>query len=139
MSAFSDLATELFDSGLSCSEAVVTAAEEKLLGRAEGSEELHRIASMFGGGMSSGCACGAVVGAQIVLGIIFGKTKGEKGCLNSKIAAEFITIFKSEHKVTCCAVLSRPYRKDHKAHHENCRKLVKECSKILETLIEKYK
>ena len=65
-----DIAIKYFLSGFSCSEAVVQAAIDKGYIK----QELLSLATPFSGGMGVKCLCGAVAGAQIVIGGMFGKT-----------------------------------------------------------------
>lgn len=138
MSDFSKYAKQLYDNGLSCSEAVVMAAYENKLFETENINEIHKIASMFSKGVSSGCICGAVAGAEIAIGCIFGRNISERTALNRKVAAEFISTFKEKRKATCCNALSAPYKNDPIARRNNCSNLVEESAEILEQLIEKH-
>ena len=70
MGKLAQLAADNFlNKGFSCSESVVKAAAD--LGMMP--QELVSVATSFSGGMGSGCLCGAIAGAQIVLGYNFGK------------------------------------------------------------------
>jgi C_GCAxxG_C_C family probable redox protein len=138
MSEFTDLAKNYYLKGSSCSEAVIKAAHDIGLFKSGNIDEVHRIASMFSGGMSSGCLCGAVAGSQIVLGCIFGKNPSEKTNLNRTIAADFIKKFKEQRKATCCKVLSLPYKDNPTARRQNCTCIVEESAQILENLINSY-
>ena len=69
--SFYELAPKYFLMGYSCSESFACAAVD--LGLA--SDELISIATSFSGGMSSRCVCGAVAGAQMIIGLLHGKTK----------------------------------------------------------------
>ena len=67
---FIDLAPKYFlEEGYSCSESIAKAAVE--IGLAK--EEIISIATSFSGGMGSGCLCGAVAGAQMIIGLMHGK------------------------------------------------------------------
>lgn len=118
--------------GLTCSESVVHAAMDKGLC----DKSLLAIASSFSGGMSSGCLCGAIAGAQMVLGHNFGKsnTKGNEETARAK-AKEFIDEFKKKRRATCCKVLSAGYDFNSPERKQNCTLLVQECADILENLI----
>lgn len=120
--------------GYSCSESVVKAAiDEGLIDK-----EALNIATSFSGGMGSGCLCGAIAGAQIVIGYIFGKNKTNTARV---LAKEFIEKFKETHKATCCRVLTAKFKdnfqsKERKLH---CVNMVEFCSKLLAETIEKEK
>lgn len=122
-----------YQKGYSCSESVVKSAIE--MGLAD--EDLLSIATSFSGGMSSGCVCGAIAGAQIVLGHNFGKgnSKGNQELARVK-AKQFIDEFKQNHKATCCKVLTAGLDFGSPERKENCTKLVCECAEILEKLVK---
>ena len=62
-------ATEYFNNGYSCSESMIKwAIDEGLV-----TEELLPVATSFSGGMGSGCLCGAIAGAQMVIGSQYGR------------------------------------------------------------------
>ncbi|MDE6483137.1 MAG: C-GCAxxG-C-C family protein [Rikenellaceae bacterium] len=94
------------DRGYMCSEAVVHAMNDGMeLGLPD---ELLAASSSFGGGMSSGCACGALVGGQIVLGALKGRTSPAEGAAGVRASArELHDFFKETNKSTCCRVLTR--------------------------------
>ena len=125
-------AVENYKNGYSCSESVVNAAIEEGLC----TKELLSVATAFSGGMSSGCLCGAVAGAQLVLGYNFGKgnTKSNEETARAK-AKEFIDEFKKRRKATCCKVLTAGLDFGSAERKQNCTKLVEECAGILENLI----
>jgi len=126
-------AVNYYKQGFSCSESVVHAAIDQGLC----DKNLLSIATVFSGGMSSGCLCGAVAGAQMVLGANFGKgnPKGNEESARVK-AKEFIDEFKSKRKATCCKVLSAGYDFSSPERKQNCACLVEECAQILEDLME---
>lgn len=115
--------------GYSCSESIVRAAIDEGLCP----QELLPCATTFSGGMSSGCACGAVTGAQIVLGYNFGRenVKGNEVTARQK-AAELVEEFRKRNKVTCCKILSKGIEPQHKKAH--CSKFVGDSAEILEAL-----
>jgi len=125
-------AINYYKQGYSCSESVIMAAiEEEMCDKS-----LLSVATAFSGGMSSGCLCGAVAGAQMVLGSNFGK---ENSCKNPESARakakEFIDEFKQNHKATCCKVLTAGMEFGSPERKQNCTLLVGECSEILEKLV----
>lgn len=135
MSEFTDLAKNYYQKGSSCSEAVIKAAHDSGIYKASNIEEVHKIASMFSGGMSSGCICGAVAGAQIVLGCLFGKDSSGNTNLNRTVAADFIKKFKEKRKVTCCNALSAAYKDNPIERRKNCASIVEDSAQILENTI----
>lgn len=125
-------AVNYYKNGLSCSESVVHAAIDKGLC----DKSLLAVATAFSGGMSSGCICGAVAGAQMVLGANFGKqnSKNNEEIARAK-AKEFIEEFKTKRKATCCRVLTAGLEFGSPERKQNCASLVAECSEILEKMI----
>ena len=62
-------ASEYFNNGYSCSESMIKwAIDEGLV-----SEDLLSVATPFSGGMGSGCLCGAIAGAHMIIGSQFGR------------------------------------------------------------------
>ena len=126
-------ASEYFNNGYSCSESMIKwAIDEGLV-----SEEMLPLATPFSGGMGSGCLCGAIVGAQMIIGSQFGRDNkyGNENLAKAK-AKEFIQKFTEKHKATCCRVLTRgmefsgPNRKAH------CTNMVDDCQKLVKELIQ---
>lgn len=126
-------AINYYKQGYSCSESVVSAAIDNGLCDAS----LLAIATSFSGGMSSGCLCGAVAGAQMVLGANFGKSNsaGNEETARAK-AKEFIEEFKKSRKATCCRVLSAGFDFNSPERKQNCTSLVGECSELLERMVK---
>lgn len=126
-------AVNYYKQGFSCSESVVHAAIDAGLC----DKSLLSVATAFSGGMSSGCLCGAVAGAQMVLGANFGKMnqKNNEETARTK-AKEFIDEFKSKRKATCCKVLSAGYDFSSPERKQNCTCIVEECAQILENIVE---
>lgn len=124
-------ALNYYKTGLSCSESIVQAAIDEGLC----DKTLVSVATAFSGGMSSGCLCGAVAGAQIVLGSIYGKNNSSRNQeLARAKAKEFMDEFKSNHKATCCKVLTAGFEFGSPERKQNCTKLVEDCAQILDKL-----
>ena len=120
-----------YKQGHSCSESVVQAAIDKGLC----DKNLLSVATAFSGGMSSGCLCGAVAGAQMVIGANFGKQNSNQNDETARAKAkEFIDEFKKKRRATCCKVLSSGFEFSSPERKENCASLVEECAKILEDI-----
>lgn len=124
-------ALEYFKNGYSCSESIIGACiDEGLCGK-----ELLPCATTFSAGMSSGCLCGTIAGAQIVLGYLFGRNNKFKNQTSAREkAALLIEEFKKRNKVTCCRVLCSGL--EGSAKKEHCAKLVSDVSEILEELVK---
>lgn len=125
-------AINYYKNGYSCSESIVHAAMDEGLC----DKNLLAVATAFSGGMSSGCLCGAVGGAQIVLGANFGKgnSKGNEELARVK-AKEFLDEFKKNRKATCCKVLSAGMEFNSPERKQNCTKIVEECAQILDSMV----
>lgn len=123
-------ATDYFMNGYSCSESIIKYAADNGLCPAE----LLPCATTFSGGMSSGCVCGAVAAAQMVLGYNFGRenTKGNEVIARAK-AKELVDEFKVRNKVTCCKILSRGLEGIERKHH--CCKMVTDAQEIMDNLV----
>lgn len=131
---FVDLAPNYFlNEGYSCSESFARAAFE--MGLAD--ETIISVATSFSGGMGSGCLCGAVAGAQMIIGLLHGKTKDNTARI---LAKEFYQKFTQTHKVTCCKILTKNFDDFHsKERKEHCANMVYESAKILDEILEKAK
>lgn len=125
-----DKASEYYRQGYSCSESVVMSAiDAGLCGK-----ELLACATPFSGGMMSGCLCGAVAGAQLVIGYNTGRdnVKGNE-VIARKLAASVVDEFKKRNKVTCCKVLTMGL--EGQLRKEHCVKMVEDGADILENLL----
>lgn len=138
MSKFSELAKNYYQKGSSCSESIIKSAYDAGIFKSDNIDEVHKIASMFSGGMSSGCLCGAVAGSQIVLGCLFGKDSRANTNLNRTVAADFIKKFKEKRKVTCCKALSAVYKDKPVERKKNCASIVEDSAQILEDIVNSY-
>ena len=126
-------AAEYFNNGYSCSESMIKwAIDEGLV-----SNELLPVATSFSGGMGVGCLCGAIVGAQMIIGAQFGRDNNAGNDVIAKAKAkELVQRFMEKHGATCCRVLTRgmefsgPNRKAH------CTNMVDECQSLVEELIQ---
>ena len=125
--------TEYFNNGYSCSESIIM----ELADKGVVPRELLSLATPFSGGIGSGCLCGAIAGAQLVIGYLFGRENNQgNNNIARALAKEFMDEFKKKHRVTCCRILTSgldmasPERKAH------CTNMVEDCSKILNHIIE---
>ncbi len=95
--------------GSNCAETVVKAADEYF--SLHMPEEVYRMVSVLGGGVGgTGCLCGALNGACLVLGYLSGRTSpGEKTKdeLNGPVR-EFAALWMKCFRASCCRVLTRP-------------------------------
>jgi len=124
-------ATEYFNNGYSCSESMIKwAIDEGLV-----SEEILPVATSFSGGMGVGCLCGAVAGAQMVIGAQFGRENkaGNENLARAK-AKELITKFMEQHGATCCRVLTRGLDMGSPERKAHCTNMVQSCQMFVEEL-----
>ncbi len=129
-------AVNYFLSGYSCSEAVVQAAIDK----GYVSQDLLSVATSFSGGMGVRCLCGAVAGAQMVIGAMYGKNKDRDGMQARALAKQFNEKFAEKYKVNCCKVLSAGFKDFHSPERkQHCTSMVSDSIKILEEILESQK
>ena len=127
------LAVEYFKKGYSCSESIVQAAIDK----GYLPQEFLSVASPFSGGMSVRCLCGAISGAHIVIGYLFGKSSSSDGLLARSFAKEFNESFAKSHKANCCKVLSAGFDFHSPERKSHCLNLIFDSAQILEDIIKK--
>ena len=125
-------AAEYFQSGYSCSESLIKwAIDEKLV-----PEELLAVATPFSGGMGVGCLCGAISGAQIIIGYLFGKNNaGKNEELARTKAKALMQRFMEKHGATCCRVLTRGLEMASPERKAHCVNIVNDCEKFVEELV----
>jgi len=146
----SEKALEYFDNKFNCAQSVlaVFAIEQGLT-----EDEALRISCAFGGGIGrQQLTCGAVIGASMALGLLFGKGKSDsddKKMLTYEHTVEFFDEFKKlNNSVECRKLLNDLDMTDEKDHRlimeqnlfqTSCRKYVSDAVRIAEKIIEKYK
>ncbi|MBP3820532.1 C_GCAxxG_C_C family protein [bacterium] len=124
-------AIKYFMNGYSCSECIIQACIDAGICDAL----LLPCSTTFSAGMSSGCSCGSIAGAQIILGYIFGRENKFGNNISAREkASEFVEEFKNRNKVTCCRILSAGYSGSERKMH--CSKFVSDACDILEELIK---
>ena len=112
------VARKAMDSGLNCCQAVLTAAEEVL--EIKLAPEAYAMGSLFGEGMGSGCACGALVGLVMVGGIISKDHHHQAGRdLSAIIHRRFIEKFGS----SCCRAIRAKRSPLDKIGNRGCKRL----------------
>lgn len=145
MTQLPDRAEKEFESGFSCSQAVLAAFSQSL-----GMERdtALKIAQPFGGGMAQrGETCGAVTGAYMVLGLKYGRTRAEDAQARDKTYAlmrEFIERFTAAHGSLQCRDLLGFRLDDPDGHaraeeaglfRDLCPRLVRSAAEIVEDLL----
>ena len=98
--------------------------------------ELLSVATSFSGGMGVRCLCGAVAGAQLVIGTMFGKNNERDGMKARALAKQFNEKFAEKYKVNCCKVLSAGYDFHSPERKNHCSTMVEDCCDILESLLK---
>lgn len=127
-------AVDYYKQGYSCSESVIHAAIDEGLC----DKSLLSVATAFSGGMSQGCLCGAVAGAQMVIGSNYGKQNSKNNEESARaMAKEFVEEFKKSRKATCCRVLTAGLEFGSPERKQNCTQLVEECAEILDKMVKK--
>lgn len=126
-------AAEYFNNGYSCSESLIMwAIEEGLV-----SEELLPAATSFSGGMGSGCLCGAIAGAQMIIGSLYGRNnKAGNELLARKKAKELVQKFVEKHNATCCRVLTRGMEMGTPERKAHCTNMVDDCERLVKELVK---
>jgi C_GCAxxG_C_C family probable redox protein len=95
----------LYRSGkMHCAEAVLAAAMRHF--KPEAGEEMVRLAAGFGGGSSTGCICGAVVGGTMAFGFIFAFDRNRV----KRLTKELHRWFKDEYGATCCKTIIKGHK-----------------------------
>ena len=126
-------AAEYFNNSFSCSESMIKwAIDEGLV-----SEDLLSVATPFSGGMGSGCLCGAIAGAQMIIGSQFGRENKYGNDVLARVKAkELIQRFMETHKATCCRVLTRGMEMGSPERKAHCTNMVNDCQKLVEELTQ---
>jgi C_GCAxxG_C_C family probable redox protein len=139
VSDFTAKSKEIYLKGYSCSEAIIRGAYEAgLINQDVDIELINKIASAFSGGIGhSGCICGALSGAEMVLGLLKGRKDITENPATIKLMA--LTVmekFKNKHKATCCRVLSSGYEFNSVERKFNCSRIVVQTAQILEKVLK---
>jgi len=141
-----DKALDAFKQDFSCSQAVLLAfIDDTSMDR----EAALKVAAPFGGGVSrTGCECGAVLGAIMVIGLKYGMTipgdADAKQRTREKTQGLIRRFRERWGSVDCRDLLGldltdpkqAEYMKEHKIEHERCPKYVQSAVEILEEIME---
>lgn len=125
-------AKELYFEGYVCAESIVKAAAEE----GHVPAEYVKLATGFGQGMLSGCVCGALAGAQIVIGANCGRTSADQEpweCAEKSKA--LVDEFKKKYKVTCCRALGGKLERNSPEQKQNCSQIVEYVAEILDGIL----
>ncbi len=123
-------AGDYFKSGYNCAESIFLAFRDWLGMDVPG--EMVRALTGFGGGLGhAGCACGALTGSAVVLGLLRGRTSAEESRDPAyTLARDFHDRFEANFGSTCCRSLN-PHPFDTKEHLRNCLKITGGTAKLL--------
>ena len=125
-------AKELYFEGYVCAESIVKAAAEE--GRVP--EEYIKVATGFGHGMLSGCVCGAVTGAQMIIGATYGRTTADQDrMVCAEMSKALVDEFKKTYKVTCCRALGGKLKRESPEQKEKCSQIIEHVAGILDGLL----
>ncbi|MBI5159256.1 C_GCAxxG_C_C family protein [Candidatus Micrarchaeota archaeon] len=122
-------AEQLHAQGFNCCESVLKALAEAL--EKNPGEDAFKMASGFGAGMGkSGCACGALAGAVMAIGLKYGRTNAsEQREPSYSRANKAHDEFKKKFKATCCKAI-RKAEFGTAEQKKRCAEIVKETTKI---------
>ncbi len=98
----SRIAREEMKSGHNCCQAVLLAASQ--VWNMPITEDVLAAASLFGGGIGSGCTCGALAGMVMASGI---RQKSEPHPQGEKLAQHLHDEFKQNFGATCCRAIKK--------------------------------
>ena len=125
-------ASEYFNKGYSCSESMIMWAVDEGLA----SKDLLPVATSFSGAMGVGCLCGAIAGAQMIIGSQFGRENQAGNDVVARVKAkELIQKFMEIHKATCCRILTRGMEMGSPERKSHCTNMVENCQKLVEEIV----
>ena len=124
-----------------CSESLMLAFQERL-----GPETLPTAAvamsSAFRGGLGSGCLCGALAAAEMVLGALFGYHGQADGDQNPEAVKQARLLYQEVHdrfrasnKAACCRILTKNMAQGSQERKDNCARLVQEAARLTGDII----
>ncbi len=104
-----------------CSEAIVKSIKDEF--EIEVTDRIISVASGLPVGIGgTGCACGAVTGGVIMLGLFFGRVRpGDKKVEKAmKLSAELQNSFAGHHNSLCCKILTKDVKMGSPKHMKQC-------------------
>lgn len=132
-----DSAGNYHKQGYNCAESIFLAFRG--VAAPELSEQMVRLATPFGGGLGrSGCVCGALSGAVMIIGAAKGRVTPDIPRKESyELSNEYHNVFRKKFGATCCRVLVKD-EFGSKEQGRRCYSIISESAGILmEFLIEK--
>ena len=122
---------------LMCSEAVFAVLNQVLKGGLA-PEMAIRLSSGFPEGLGgAGCACGALTGGVMGLGLFLGReaTGFRNGVPVLSATAQLHRFFKEQFKATCCRTLVKAHRRGSASHYAECADKVRQTAQMAARLI----
>lgn len=123
-------ADKFYNSGCNCAEGITTAFQKAYPEQIDVC--IIPMSSNFGGGIASGCVCGALAGATMVIGALSGRT-----CPQDKpksevmdLSKEFIELAKSKLNSCCCSEI-KVGDLGATGEYANCTRVITTTAKIL--------
>jgi C_GCAxxG_C_C family probable redox protein len=107
------------EEGYSCSESVILSIRKAGLDIPDAI--LRSVTGLRAGIGGSGCVCGVLMAAVLLVGYYYGRTSNKEDEKKAnKLSAELHDIFKQQLKSTCCRVLARKYDFKSRERKEFC-------------------
>lgn len=122
----SQIARKAMKSGNNCCQAVLMAAQQ--VWDIPVGEDVLAAASLFGGGMGSGCTCGALTGMVMTAGIM---DKSHPHPAGSQLPQQLHDKFKQEFGSTCCRVIRKKRTPIERIGNKGCLDLTSRAAEIL--------
>lgn len=118
---------------LNCSEVLIYAANEEY--EMNLTKETLKTMAGFGGGMSVGGTCGAIIAAITVLGLLFTKDRAHEDVKVSLYTEEFYNEFKQAMLSDNCIELKEKHRDD----EDGCSMIIMKAADILDGIVKREK
>jgi C_GCAxxG_C_C family probable redox protein len=123
-----------------CSEAVLVTLNQALGGSLEEHQALALAAPFSEGVGKSGCMCGALGGALMVLGLFIGGTNPAlRRSTVQRASNNLMEKFKARFGSSCCRILSKKSANDSKSHFVRCSELTAQAAAIAAELIIEHR
>jgi len=122
----SQIAQAEMKSGNNCCQAVLIAASQ--VWEIPVGDDMLAAAALFGGGMGSGCTCGALTGMVMAAGIMH---KYHPHPTGAKLPQQLHDQFKQEFGSTCCRVIKHKRSAIQKIGNKACMNLTSKTAEIL--------
>ncbi|HWI54545.1 MAG TPA: C-GCAxxG-C-C family (seleno)protein [Desulfobacteria bacterium] len=126
-------AEELFNSGFNCCESIIKASVEVF--ELPLPDNVHLMGKFYGKGVAgTGCICGALAGAVMMLGFI-----SDEKQLHTKTAEQFKAEFVSKFGSSCCRVIRKGQPLTGRWGNKECRELTRHTAELIVQVLSKKK